>query len=132
MVRRLTLARFSVVETAELLRQILGGQVEAATASTIHGQAEGVPFIVEEIAAAPRPGCSREIADTWSLARNADRLAPSAVRTPIQRRAAHLPPETKQVLAEAALLGRHFSLKDLRELRLRIGREAATTCRSGT
>ena len=71
-VRRLTLARFSVVETNELLRQLLGGQVEAATASTIHGQAEGVPFIVEEIARAYREaGMLQEVADTWSLARNA-------------------------------------------------------------
>ena len=53
-IRRLKLARFSVVETSEFLRQILGGQVDPATASTIHGQAEGVPFIVEEIARAYR------------------------------------------------------------------------------
>ena len=124
-IRRLKLARFTVVETNELLRQLLGGQIDPATASTIHGQAEGVPFIVEEIARAYREaGMLQEVGDTWALARNADRLAPSAVRTLIQRRAAHLPPETKQVLAEAALLGRHFSLKDLREIRLKIGEAA--------
>ena len=124
-IRRLKLARFTVVETNELLRQLLGGQIDPATASTIHGQAEGVPFIVEEIARAYREaGMLQEVGDTWALARNADRLAPSAVRTLIQRRAAHLPPETKQVLAEAALLGRHFSLKDLREIRLKIGEGA--------
>ncbi len=121
-IRRLKVARFSVLETAEFLRQVLGGQVEAATASTIHGQAEGVPFIVEEIGQAYREaGMLQQIADSWTLTRNAERLAPSAVRTLIQRRAAHLPPETKTALAEAALLGRHFSLKDLREVRLRVG-----------
>ena len=57
----------------------------------------------------------------WTLGRNAERLAPSAVRTLIQRRAAHLPVESKTALAEAALMGRNFSLKDLREVRLRIG-----------
>jgi DNA-binding CsgD family transcriptional regulator len=120
-IRRLKLARFSVIETSEFLRQVLGGQVEPATASTIHGQAEGVPFIVEEIGRAYREaGMLQQVADTWTLARNAERLAPSAVRTLIQRRAAHLPPETKTALAEAALLGRHFSLKDLREVRARI------------
>ncbi|MGH2680774.1 MAG: helix-turn-helix transcriptional regulator [Actinomycetota bacterium] len=123
-IRRLKLARFSVVETCEFLRQILGGEVEAATASTIHAQAEGVPFIVEEIARAYREaGMLQDIAEIWTLTRNADRLAPSAVRTLIQRRAAHLPPGTKTALAEAALLGRHFSLKDLRELRLRIAED---------
>ncbi len=121
-IRRLKLARFSVLETSEFLRQILGGQVEPATAATIHGQAEGVPFIVEEIGRAYREaGMLQQIADTWTLTRNAERLAPSAVRTLIQRRAAHLPIETKTALAEAALLGRHFSLKDLREVRSRIG-----------
>ena len=121
-IRRLKLARFSVLETSEFLRQVLGGEVEAATASTIHGQAEGVPFIVEEIGRAYREaGMLQQIADSWTLTRNAERLAPSAVRTLIQRRAAHLPPETKTALAEAALLGRHFSLKDLREVRIRIG-----------
>jgi DNA-binding NarL/FixJ family response regulator len=122
LVRRLKLARFSVVESSEFLRQVLGGQVDPATASTIHGQAEGVPFIVEEIARAYREaGMLQQAADAWTLGRNAERLAPSAVRTLIQRRAAHLPVESKTALAEAALMGRNFSLKDLREVRLRIG-----------
>jgi predicted ATPase len=120
-IRRLKLARFSVVETSEFLRQVLGGQVDPATASTIHGQAEGVPFIVEEIGRAYREaGMLQQIADVWTLTRKAELLAPSAVRTLIQRRAAHLPTETKTAIAEAALLGRHFSLKDLREVRVRI------------
>ncbi len=122
-IRRLKLARFSVVETSEFLRQVLGGQVDPTTASTIHGQAEGVPFIVEEIARAYREAgmLAQGGGDTWALGRNAERLAPSAVRTLIQRRAAHLPVESKTALAEAALMGRNFSLKDLREVRLRIG-----------
>ena len=125
-IRRLKLARFSVVETSEFLRQILGGQVDPTTASTIHGQAEGVPFIVEEIARAYREaGMLQETGGAWTLGRNAERLAPSAVRTLIQRRAAHLPVESKTALAEAALMGRNFSLKDLREVRLRIGEGGA-------
>ena len=122
-IRRLKLARFSVVETSEFLRQVLGGQVDPTTASTIQSQAEGVPFIVEEIARAYREAgmLAQGGGDTWALGRNAERLAPSAVRTLIQRRAAHLPVESKTALAEAALMGRNFSLKDLREVRLRIG-----------
>ncbi|HJR52614.1 MAG TPA: AAA family ATPase, partial [Gemmatimonadota bacterium] len=126
-IRRLKLARFSVVETSEFLRQVLGGQVDPATASTIHGQAEGVPFIVEEIARAYREAgmLAQGGEDTWTLGRNAERLAPSAVRTLIQRRAAHLPVKSKTALAEAALMGRNFSLKDLREVRLRIGEDGS-------
>ena len=64
----------------------------------------------------------QQIDGMWTLARNADRLVPSAVRTLISRRAARLPDETRTPLAEAAVLGRHFSLKDLREIELRVRR----------
>jgi DNA-binding CsgD family transcriptional regulator len=59
----------------------------------------------------------------WRLARNTERLVPSAVKTLISRRAAHLPDETKDLLAVAAVLGRRFSLKDLREVELRVNDE---------
>jgi DNA-binding NarL/FixJ family response regulator len=122
MVRRLKLNRFTQVETAELLRQVLAGKVEPRGAAAMHAQAEGVPFIVEELAHAYRDSAMiQEIDGTWTLAKNADRLVPSAVRTLISRRAAHVPEETKSALAEAAILGRHFSLKDLEALRVELG-----------
>jgi DNA-binding CsgD family transcriptional regulator len=121
MVRRFKLSRFSQVETAELLRQVLAGTVQASGAAAMHAQAEGVPFILEELAHAYRDaGMLQQIDGVWSLAKNAERLVPSAVRTLISRRAARLPEETKAILAKAAVLGRHFSLKDLREVVLRV------------
>src|SRR6266511_1284859 len=121
MVRRLKLSRFTQVETAEFLRQVLGGGLQASGAAAMHAQAEGVPFIVEEVAHAYRDaGMLQEIDGVWSLAKNAERLVPSAVRTLISRRAARLPDETKGALSQAAVLGRAFSLKDLREIGLRI------------
>ncbi len=121
MVRRFKLSRFSQVETAEFLRQVLGGSIQASGAAAMHAQAEGVPFIVEELAHAYRDaGMVQEIDGAWSLAKNAERLVPSAVRTLISRRAARLPDETKGALSEAAVLGRAFSLKDLREIGLRV------------
>lgn len=124
LVRRLRLARFSQLETAEFLRQLLGGKVDTTGAATIHGQAEGVPFIVEEIAHAYREGgMLQEIDGTWALAKNADRLVPSAVRTLISRRAARVPEDAKEVLAEAAILGRHFSLLDLSAIEAKLGEE---------
>jgi DNA-binding CsgD family transcriptional regulator/tetratricopeptide (TPR) repeat protein len=124
MVRRMKVNRFSQVETTEFLKQVLAGKVDGASAATIHRQAEGVPFIVEEVARAYREtGMIQEFDGTWTLAKNAERLVPSAVRTLISRRAARLPDETKASLAEAAILGRHFSLKDLREVQIRV-REA--------
>src|SRR5439155_12909073 len=108
--------------TAEFLRQVLGGKIDAAGAAAMHAQAEGVPFIVEEVAHAYRDAAMvQEIDGTWTLAKNAERLVPSAVRTLISRRSARVPDATKAALAEAAVLGRHFSLKDLQALRAQLG-----------
>lgn len=121
LVRRLKLARFTQAETRELLEHVLGARLNPASAAAMHAQAEGVPFIVEEMAQAYRDGgMIQQIDGVWALARNADRLIPSAVRTLISRRAARLPEATKAALAEAAVLGRRFSLKDLHEVGVRV------------
>ncbi|HET9250092.1 MAG TPA: AAA family ATPase, partial [Actinomycetota bacterium] len=121
LVRRLRLHRFGQPETRALLQQLLGGSVNPTSAAAMHAQSEGVPFIVEEMAHAYRDqGMIQEIDGVWTLSGNAERLVPSAVRTLISRRAAHLPEDTKDALAVASVLGRHFSLKDLREIELRV------------
>ncbi|HEX9122659.1 MAG TPA: AAA family ATPase [Actinomycetota bacterium] len=126
LVRRLKLKRFTLVETAEMLRQVLGGAIDGPSAATVHAQAEGVPFILEELARAYRDaGMIQEIDGRWTLAKNAERLVPSAVRTLISRRAARLPDATKSALALAAVLGRRFSLKDVREVMVRVTDEEA-------
>ena len=122
MVRRLKLERFTQLETTELIQQVLGGRVNRSSAATMHAQAEGVAFIVEELARSYREtGLIQQIDGVWTLVRNAARLLPSGVRTLIQRRAARLPVETKETLADAAILGRSFSLKDLRWIKLHLG-----------
>jgi DNA-binding NarL/FixJ family response regulator len=122
LVRRLRPGRFSSVETAELLKRVLGGSVEAASAAAMHLQSEGVPFIVEELARTHREaGTLQQIDGEWRLGRNAARLVPSAVRTLIDRRAARLPARTRAALGDAAILGRSFSLRDLRAIRVRVG-----------
>ena len=122
LVRRLRPGRFSSVETAELLKRVLGGPVEAASAAAMHAQSEGVPFIVEELARTHREaGTLQQIDGEWRLGRNAARLVPSAVRTLIDRRAARLPARTRAALGDAAILGRSFSLRDLRAIRARLG-----------
>ena len=122
MVRRLRLERFTQLETTEFVQQVLGGKVNVSSAATMHAQAEGVAFIVEELARTYREmGMIQEVDGVWTLAQNAARLLPSAVRTLIQRRAARLPDDTKQNLADAAILGRSFSLKDLHSIKVRLG-----------
>jgi DNA-binding CsgD family transcriptional regulator len=126
LVRRLRPGRFSAVETAELLRNVLGGQLDAVSASAMHAQSEGVPFIVEELARSHRDAGTLQLIDgQWRLGKNAQRLIPSAVRTLIQRRAARLPAPTRSALADASVLGRSFSLRDLKAVRASIDGAAA-------
>jgi DNA-binding NarL/FixJ family response regulator len=122
LVRRLRPGRFSSIETAELLKRVLGGPVDAPSAISMHAQSEGVPFIVEELARTHREaGTLQQIDDVWRLGRKAGQLVPSAVRTLIDRRAARLPAGTRGALGDAAILGRSFSLRDLRAIRERVG-----------
>ena len=122
LVRRLRPGRFSPIETSELLKRVLGAPVEVASAAAMHLQSEGVPFIVEELARAHREaGTLQQIDGEWRLGRNAARLVPSAVRTLIDRRAARLPARTSAALGDASILGRSFSLRDLRAIRARVG-----------
>jgi len=122
LIRRLRPERLTSVETQAFLRQQLGGEIEGASAGTLYNQSEGVPFILEELTQAYRDaGMIQQIDGRWTIAKNAERLAPSSVRTLIQRRAGRLPADTKSALAEAAVLGRSFSLKDLEALRERTG-----------
>ena len=126
LLRRLRLHRFTAGETVDLLRLTLGGDVDPLSGATIHDQAEGVPFIVEELAKAYREaGMLRADAGVWTVAKNASRLVPSAVQTLIQRRAARLPDATRALLADAGILGRSFSLHDLRAIAERLGESAA-------
>jgi DNA-binding CsgD family transcriptional regulator len=126
MVRRLKVGRFTQIESAELLEQVLAARVDPTTAATMHAQGEGVAFILEELARSYRDnGLVQQIDGVWKLARNADRLMPSAVRTLIQRRAARVPEETRRALGEAAIVGRSFSLKDLRAVKVLLGDEDA-------
>src|SRR4051794_29869008 len=122
LVRRIRLGRFGSLETTELLKRVLAGPVDPASAAAMHVQSEGVPFIVEELARTHREaGTLQQVDGEWRLGRNAARLVPSAVRTLIDRRAARLPARTRAALGDAAILGRSFSLRDLRAIRARIG-----------
>lgn len=121
LLRRIKLARFGQAESTEFLRQVLGADVNLSSAAIMHAQSEGVPFILAEQAQAYREaGLIQQVDGVWTLARNADRLLPSAVRTLIERRVARLPEATRTTLAEAAILGRSFSLRDLREIKQRL------------
>ncbi len=121
LVHRMRPGRFSQLESGELARQVLGGSIDPASGAAIHSQSEGVPFIIEELVRTYREaGMIQQIDGAWTLGRNAAKLVPSAVRTLIARRSARLPAETRSILSDAAVLGRSFSLRDLREIRSRL------------
>ena len=125
LLQRLSLGRFSQHQSTEFLQQVLGGQINQSSAAAMHVQAEGVPFILaEQVDAYRDAGMIQQIDGIWTLTRNAERLLPSAVRTLIQRRAARLPEATRTSLAEAAVLGRSFSLRDLHDIKIRLNDEA--------
>ncbi|TMB84999.1 MAG: hypothetical protein E6J39_02425 [Chloroflexi bacterium] len=126
LVRRLRPGRFSQLESGELATQALGGPIDPASTAAIHAQSEGVPFIIEELARTYREaGMVQQVDGIWTVGRNAAKLVPSAVRTLIQRRAARLPAETRSILADAAVLGRSFSLRDLSAVRSRLDQAEA-------
>ncbi|TME34711.1 MAG: hypothetical protein E6I62_02040 [Chloroflexi bacterium] len=121
LVHRLRPGRFSQVESGELAKQALGGPIEPSSIVAIHTQSEGVPFIIEELVRTYREaGMIQQVDGVWTLGRNAAKLVPSAVRTLIQRRAARLPDDARSALADAAVLGRSFSLRDLSAVRSRL------------
>jgi hypothetical protein len=120
-VRRLRLSRFTHPETATFLAEVLGGAVDPRMAGTMHAQSEGVPFILAELVHTYRDaGMAQRIGDAWTLTKGAEKLVPGAVQTLISRRAARLPESTTDALAVAAILGRRFSLKDLKEVVVRV------------
>ena len=125
--RRLKLDRFGQLESTEYLQQILGGRINLQSAAVMHAQAEGVPFVLAEQARAYREsGLIQQIDGVWTLARNAERLLPASVQTLIRRRGAHLSDATKLSMSEAGILGRSFSLRDLREVKVRMGDEVGS------
>jgi DNA-binding NarL/FixJ family response regulator len=127
LVRRLKISRFTQIQSSEFLQQVLGSPVDPTSGAIMHMQAEGVPFVLaEQVHAYRASGLVHQVDGKWSLAPNAERLLPSGVRTLIERRSVHLPEETKVALAEAGLLGRRFSLRDLADLRVRLGDGAAS------
>src|SRR5262249_51917563 len=100
LVRRLKLKRLTQAQSTEFLQQAFDGPIQAASVAIMHAQAEGVPFVLSEQAHVYRDsGLIRQIDGVWSLAPNAERLLPSAVRTLIERRAVRLPEGAKMTLA---------------------------------
>lgn len=112
--RRLRLGRFSRRETAELLESLLEAPAADDTVDSLHSRAEGVPFFIEEFARAYREaGVLQMIDGTWTMTQMTGPAVPASVQSLVARRVAQLNDDCRELLADAAVLGRRFRIEDL-------------------
>ena len=104
-------------ETALLAAQALGGSPSPALAATLHHRTQGLPFFIEELAAAlaaagrVRPGpAGVELAGPHS------QLVPDTVRDAVLLRAERLSPLGRQAVEAGAVAGLRFDLDLVVEL----------------
>ncbi|MFQ5524243.1 MAG: AAA family ATPase [Acidimicrobiia bacterium] len=120
----LRLERFTRLETAELLQNMLGAPVDDPTLQSLHTRSEGVPFFIEEFARAYREADALQLMDgTWTMTRLSGPAVPSSVQSLIERRLAQLSEDCRSLLADAGVLGRRFRLRDLIPVLAQIRRE---------
>ncbi len=107
--------------TAAVAESVLGEPLSPALASVIHDRTQGVPFFVEELAAAlAGGGLVRSGADGAELDCGESLPVPATVRDAVLMRAARLPEDARAAADVAAVAGDPFDL----ELVARIAGEA--------
>lgn len=120
----LRLGRFTRLETAQLLHNMLGSPVDEQALQSLHARSEGVPFFIEEFARAYREADALQLIDgTWTMTRLSGPTVPSSVQSLIERRLAQLSDDCHSLLADAGVLGRRFKLGDLAPVIAQIRRE---------
>ncbi|MGQ5259757.1 BTAD domain-containing putative transcriptional regulator [Micromonospora sp. ZYX-F-536] len=96
------LAGLSVPATGELARTVVGAELDPPTVRLIHHRSGGNPFFV------------RELAQLYATEGGAALAAvPPGVRDVIRHRLAQLPPPTRTLLRQAAVLGRDLDIEVL-------------------
>ncbi len=122
--RVLRMERFTRLETAELLTNVLGSPVDEQTLQSLHARSEGVPFFAEELARAYREADALQLMDgTWTMTRLSGPTVPSSIQSLIERRLAQLSEECRGLLADAGVLGRRFKLSVLAPVLAKVRRE---------
>jgi DNA-binding winged helix-turn-helix (wHTH) protein len=96
-------------DTAHYIAAALGQPVSAEVASAVHAGTEGNPLFLKEAVRllASRPG---------GHARAEDLRLPDVVRQLVHHRVAALEPTTREILAEASVLGNDFELPALKRI----------------
>ncbi len=107
----LTLERLADEEVAELAEAALAGPLDAHALELVAGHADGNPFFAEEVLADLLDrGLLERSGDGWSLRGAAVDLGiPDTVRGVLSARIDLLPPEAKEALQAASVIGRSFT-----------------------
>ena len=95
-----------------ILAALLGAEPEPDLVSAVAGRADGIPFAVEELAAALRLGGHLDYREgTVGLAGTGDAVIPEGIREAVLLRAAQLGPDAAPVLDAAAVAGNEFDVE---------------------
>ena len=107
----LTLERLADEEVAELAESALAGPLDSHALELVAGHADGNPFFAEEVLADLLDrGLLERSGDGWSLRDAAVDLGiPDTVRGVLAARIDLLPPEAKEALQAASVIGRSFT-----------------------
>src|SRR5215475_1873245 len=97
---------------AAILGALLGAEPEPDLVSAVAGRADGIPFAVEELAAALRLAGHLDYREgRVGLAGTGDAVIPEGIREAVLLRAAQLGPDVAPVLDAAAVAGNEFDVE---------------------
>ena len=126
--RRTKLERLNRAETAELLDNLLGTPVSQETAAALHARGEGVPFFIVEFARAFRDaGLMQVVGGLLELSQAARSTVAPNVQILIERRLTQLDSDAREIVADAAVIGRRFRIPELRDVLAAINGDSGST-----
>ena len=111
-VARLHLARLTTAETVQMTRRCLGeATAPAEVLQLVADRADGLPFFVEELLIGLQSdGSLTETNGQWVVGRSSRVVAPVNYAESVRRRMGALQPRSRQLLVDAALLGRQIDV----------------------
>src|SRR2546429_1020918 len=113
-----------------ILAALLGAEPEPDLVSAVAGRADGIPFAVEELAAALRLGGHLDYREgTVGLAGTGNAVIPEGIREAVLLRAAQLGPDAAPVLDAAAVAGNEFDVELVLAVAGIPGTAGTTACR---
>jgi len=111
-VTRLHLRRLTTAETVQMTRRCLGeATAPAEVLQLVADRADGLPFFVEELLTGLRSdGSLTQENGQWVAGRPNKAVAPATFAESVRRRLETLPPRSRRLLIDAALLGRQIDV----------------------